>query len=168
MTNGFDPRELLERLSARGVDFVVIGAVAARLFGATRLTDDLDVCYSAERANLKALGEVLVGLNARLKGVAEDVPFVPDERTLARVELLTLVTELGELDVLTSPSGAPPYRELKRRSKRVDIGSATVHVAALEDLIAMKEAAGRDKDLLDLKELRKVRRLRRREGVADD
>jgi len=168
MAESFDPRALLERLAARGVDFVVIGAVAARLFGATRITEDLDICFSTAKPNLAALGEVMVGLNARLKGIDENLPFVPDERTLSRVQLLTLATDHGELDVLTRPSGAPPYEELKRRSKLVDIGSTAVHVAALEDLIAMKEAAGRDKDLLDLQELRKVRRLRRRVGSNDE
>ena len=165
MADGFDPRRLLESLNAGGVDYVVIGGIAARLFGGTRVTEDLDICYSTEAANLKALGKVLTELNARLKGVEDDVPFVPDERTLSRTQVLTLETDDGGLDVLARPSGAPPYRELRRRAEVVDIESTTVRIASLDDLIAMKEAAGRDKDLLDAKELRKLRRLGRRVGT---
>jgi predicted nucleotidyltransferase len=160
----FDPRAILERLSARGVDYIVVGAVAARLFGTTRLTDDLDICYSTEKGNLRALGEVLIALEARLAGVDDQVPFVPDERTLARVQILTLETVYGRFDLMTQPEGGPTYRELKRRAETVDIGTTSVLVASLDDLIAMKEAVGRDKDLLDAKELRKARRLRRQTG----
>jgi hypothetical protein len=166
MAESFDPRTLLERLSAAGVDFVVVGAVAARLFGTTRVTDDLDICFAPDSANLAALGKVLVEAKARLTGVEEDLPFVPDERTLSRVQILTLTTDAGQLDLMTRPEGAPPYEQLKRRAQLVDIGSVTVRVAALDDLIAMKQAASRDKDVLDLKELRKVRSLRR--GRGDD
>ena len=46
------------------------------LHGSSRATFDLDVCFATDRANLDALGEVLVGLDARLKGVKEAVPRV--------------------------------------------------------------------------------------------
>lgn len=94
----------------------------------------------------------------------EDLPFVPDERTPSRLQILTLATDAGQLDLMTRPDGAPPYGQLKRRAQLVDIGSVTVRVAALDDLIAMKQTASRDKDVLDLKELRKVRSLRRGRG----
>lgn len=162
MNGVFDPRQLLEALTARGVDFVVVGGIAARILGATRNTDDLDVAYATDEQNLRALGEVLVGLNARLLDVKEDVPFVPDERTLKNVQLLTLETEHGRLDVMTRPDGSPPYRQLKSRARREDLGSFSVLVASINDLIDMKEASDRDKDRLDAKELRKVRSLERR------
>ena len=66
-----------------------------------------------------------------------------DERTLSRVEVLTLVTTLGELDVLARPVGAPSYARLRGRAERFDIGGVVVNVAAIDDLIAMKRAAGR-------------------------
>jgi hypothetical protein len=163
-----DAGAILRRLVERGVEFVVIGGIAAVLHGSARNTFDLDICFATDHdANLAALGDVLLALGARLKGVEEDIPFVPDRGTLRQVELLTLVTSSGELDVLSRPPGAPPYQELRRRADRYDLGGFNVSVASVDDLIAMKEAAGRPKDLLDIEELEAIKRLRRRIGHHD-
>jgi hypothetical protein len=154
---------ILRRLVERGVDFVVIGGIAAVLHGSARNTFDLDISFAPDDANLAALGDVLTALGARLKGLDEDVPFVPDTRTLRQSEVLTLVTSFGELDVLARPSGAPAYEELRRHADRYDLGGFNVSVASVDDLIAMKQAAGRPKDLLDIEELEAIKRLRRRE-----
>jgi hypothetical protein len=156
------PDEILRRLVERGVDFVVIGGIAGVLHGSARNTFDLDICFATDEANLVALGDVLTALGARLKGVEEEVPFVPDARTLRQVELLTLVTSLGELDLLARPPGAPAYQELRRNADRYDLGGFNVSVASIDDLIAMKQAAGRAKDLLDIEELEAIKRLRQR------
>jgi len=139
---------------------VVIGGIAAVLHGSARLTYDLDLCFAPDAANLSALGEVLVALDARLRGVDEPVPFVPDAATLRSIEVLTLATRLGDLDVLARPAGAPTYEALRRGAERYDLGGFSVLVAAVEDLIAMKRAAGRPKDLADVAELEAILRLR--------
>jgi hypothetical protein len=87
---------------------------------------------------------------------------VPDARTLRQVELLTLVTSLGELDVLVRPPGALAYHDLRRNADRYDLGGFNVSVASIDDLITMKLAAGRAKDLLDVEELEAIKRLRHR------
>jgi predicted nucleotidyltransferase len=154
--------EILGRLTARGVDFVIVGGIAAVLHGSARNTFDLDICFATDQANLDALGEVLVDLKASLRGVAERVPFVPDGQTLRNVELLTLSTAAGNLDLLAVPPGAPPYERLRRNADRYDLGELTVLVASVEDLIAMKPSAGRPKDLQDIEELQAIGRLRKR------
>ncbi len=156
----FKPREILGLLTARGVDFVVIGGYAAVLHGSPRVTQDLDITFDTDVPNLRALGKVLTELRARLSGVDEEVRFVPDERTLARVELLTLETDLGRLDLLALPAGAPRYAELRQHAARFDVGGLLVRVADIPQLIAMKEVAGRPKDLADIAELDAIARLR--------
>ena len=155
-----DAERILRALVARGVDFVVIGGIAAVLHGSARNTFDLDVCFATDDVNLDALGDVLVELGARLRGVPDDVPFMPDARTLRRIEVLTLATVAGDLDVLARPSGAPGYAALRRRAERFDLGGFAVLVASVEDLIAMKQAAGRAKDVQDVAELEAILRLR--------
>jgi hypothetical protein len=138
---------------------VVIGGIAAVLWGSARMTFDLDICFATDNANLEALGKVLVDLGAQLKGVEEELPFVPDVTTLRRVELLTLKTTAGELDLLARPTGAPGYDVLRKRAARVDLGDFNILISSLDDLIAMKRAAGRTKDLADVEELEAIRDL---------
>jgi hypothetical protein len=104
---------------------------------------------------------VLVELNARLRGIDEPVPFIPDGRTLRNVSLLTLSTDSGWLDLLVDPPGGPPYVELRKRAREVDIGGVVVRVADIDDLIAMKKAAGRLRDLADIDELEAIKELER-------
>jgi nucleotidyltransferase AbiEii toxin of type IV toxin-antitoxin system len=156
----FDAKRLLRALLDGGVDFVVIGGVAAVLHGSARATFDLDVCFASNADNLEALGSTLVGLHAQLRGVSEAVPFAPDAAALRRIEGLTLTTTAGDLDVLRAPSGAPRYDVLRGHADRFDVGGFEVRVASVEDLIAMKTAAGRPKDLGDVEELEAILRLR--------
>jgi predicted nucleotidyltransferase len=155
---------LLGRLANAEVDFIVVGGVAVAFQGYARSTKDLDITYATDKENLQRLGEVLIAVHARLRGVPEDVPFVPDDRTLARTRLLTLDTDDGGLDLLADPPGAPPYENMRARADRVDFDGIVIAVAALDDLLAMKRAAGRPQDLADVEALEVARRLRAEEG----
>lgn len=152
---------------AAEVDFVVIGGVALSLHGADRPTKDLDICFSTDRENLDRLGKALVDLKATLWGLKEKVPFVPDARTLSRVTALTLRTPLGLLDVLASPPGAPRYGTLSGKASRTELAGNPLLYASLDHLIAMKEAAGRPRDLADLEVLKAIRRLQRGDPARD-
>ena len=159
-----DVNEILARLTEGGVDFVVIGGVALILSGSARLTRDLDIVFGPDAENLDALGEVLVGLDARLRAVEEEIPFVPHARTLDNSQLLTLATAAGWFDVHRQPDGAPPYPELRANAERVSLGDFTVLVASPDDMIAMKRAAGRPQDLADIEEWEAIKRLRAQLG----
>jgi hypothetical protein len=161
----FRPGFILGVLITHGVDFVVIGGVAAILHGSARNTYDLDICFARDDANLAVLGRALIELEARLRSVADDVPFVPDASTLRRIETLTMTTVGGEFDILASPDGAPPYAKLRQNAERYDLGAFAVLVASIDDLLAMKRAAGREKDIADIGELLAIARLRAR-GVS--
>jgi predicted nucleotidyltransferase len=155
-----DVAELLRRLTAGGVDFVIIGGIAMVLLGSARLTRDLDIVFAPDEGNLEALGRVLVALEAHPREVDEDIPFVPDAATLRNIELLTLETSHGWLDVHRIVDGAPKYESLRRRTERVDLGDFFVLVASSDDLVEMKGAAGRAQDLADIEDLEAIKRLR--------
>jgi predicted nucleotidyltransferase len=160
----FSPISLLRPLVERGVDFVVIGGIAMIAHGSARITRDLDISYAPDAINLDLLREVLVALNARLRGIAEPVPFVPDGRAIRNTEILTLMTDAGPIDLQRMPPGAPTYAQLRAGAERMEIGGVGVLVASLDDLEAMKRAAGRPIDRIDLEEIEVIRRLRRRLG----
>lgn len=153
---------LLQRLADAGVDFLVIGGVAVFFQGYARFTKDLDIVYATDAANLERLGQVLVDLGARLRGVSEDVPFVPDPRTLKRTQILTLDTPLGSIDLLVDPSGADRYEAMRERADLVDLDGVAFRVVAVEDLLSMKRAAGRPQDVADVDALLTAQRVARR------
>jgi hypothetical protein len=152
----FDPLGALSVLIDEGVDFVLIGGLAARLRGSPSITDDLDICHSKETPNLERLVAALRRMNAKLRG-AEDVPFKLDAQSLKNGENFTFITDFGPLDCLALPAGLNGYEDLTRTAEMTDMNGLTLAVASLEDLIRMKRAAGRPQDLIELEILGALR-----------
>jgi predicted nucleotidyltransferase len=67
------------------------------------------------------------------------------------------------LESLADPPGAPPYEVMRDRADRVELDGVVVAVAALDDLLAMKRAAGRPQGLADIEALEVARRLKAEE-----
>ena len=166
----FRPTALIGALVRAGIDFVVIGGVAVVVQASPRFTRDLDISYATDTANLERLGTLLVALDARLRGVEEDVPFIPDARTLRHTQMLTLTTRDGDLDLLVDPPGSPGYPALRRHADVVELDGESVRIASLEDLIEMKRAAGRPQDQIDIESLEvarsRLRGTRRKPGAG--
>jgi len=153
----FDPLRLFRELNDGGVRYVVIGALAGRLLGSPTLTRDLDICHATDPDNLRALAAVLGKLNARLRGTDDDVPFQLDARSLAAGDSFTFSTAAGDLDILGTPAGTSGYDELLRTAQATDLDGLTVQVVGIDELIRMKRAAGRPKDLIELEVLGALR-----------
>jgi hypothetical protein len=109
-----------------------------------------------EPANLERLATLLRQLSARLRGAPSDVPLQPDGRALSEGGNFTFDTDLGSIDILAHPTGSPPYDQLREAAMTIAVEGRTVRVASLDHLIAMKEAAGRPKDLLQASEYRVI------------
>jgi hypothetical protein len=153
----FDPIQGLRVLDEYGVHYVVIGGVAGALHGSPSITQDLDICYERSPDNLERLARALESVNARLRGAPPDVPFILDARTLARGDFFTFSTDVGPLDLLGTPSGSGGYDALVRNAHTFELDGLPVRVASLEDLMAMKRAAGRPQDLKELEILGALR-----------
>jgi hypothetical protein len=70
----------------------------------------------------------------------------------------TFNTDAGPLDCLGSPAGSGGYGALERAATVKHLGDGLdVKVAAIEDIMLMKKAAGRPKDLIELEILGKLR-----------
>ena len=158
LSRAFDPLRALGTLTERGVRFVVIGGYAAALWGSPSVTVDTDICYARDASNLDALAAALRQLNARLRGPDAEVPLILDAKTLAMGDHFTFDTDAGPLDCLGLPAGSGGHEALERAAAVKDLGgSLEVKVAALEDIMLMKKAAGRPKDLIELEILGKLR-----------
>jgi len=90
---------LLRVLLHHGIDFLVVGGVAAQLAGAPILTLDLDVLYDKSPGNLDRLLAALREIKARYRDPAGR-HIEPDREKLETLRMHLLLTELGALDLL--------------------------------------------------------------------
>lgn len=155
--SSFEPRLILEALLEHGVDFVLIGGLAGIARGSAYPSYDVDIACERDPDNLERLASAVVELDARLRGTPADVPFLLDAKTFEAGTHFTFETKFGALDILSDPVGATRYSELKAEAgSELLVEGLAISVASLDHLIAMKEAAGRPKDLLMASEYRVI------------
>ncbi len=146
--------ELLLQLVQGDVRFVVIGGLALGSWGVVRGTKDCDIVPDPAPDNLDRLAHVVAGLGGHVHlGEA----LLGSERSIAALlrggERALIATQLGDLDVVQGLEGVLPYAELRTGAIDVELLGVTIAICALEHLRAMKRAAGRPRDLVDLDDL---------------
>ena len=151
-----DLKVALRALSVRGVEFIVIGGVAAALNGAPVSTFDLDIVHSRTEENVGRLLEALADLDACYRE-KPDQRIRPDGRLLAGPGHHLLMTSAGPLDILGAVVTGEVFEDLRWDSVRVDLGQGlSVGVLGLRALIRIKEALGRERDRAVLPILRRT------------
>ena len=159
-----DYAKVLRVLSDAGVEFVLIGGVAANLHGSARATFDVDVVYSRKRTNLAKVVEALGPYNPYLRGAPPGLPFQFDLATVRNGLNFTLSTGLGDVDLLGEVAGGGNYEQLLSHSVEIDAFGIRCRCVTLERLIQLKRAAGRPKDLESIAELQLLLETRRKRG----
>jgi predicted nucleotidyltransferase len=145
--------DLLRTLAEGGVEFIVVGGVAAAALGSARSTLDLDLVYRRSDDNLRALAGALASHRPYLRDIPAGLPFRLDFDTLRAGLNFTLVTDLGWLDLLGEVAGGGRYEDILPHSTELQVFGFACRLVDLEMLIRMKKAAGRPKDLEVLAEL---------------
>jgi hypothetical protein len=161
----FFPERILEVLIEHGVQFVMIGGLAAALHGSELATVDLDITPLRSHDNLTKLSSALTQLHARIRseGVDGGLPFAHTAMSLAAAGVWNLLTDFGDLDISFVPSGTEGYTDLRKGAVAIEIFGFVTTVASLADVIRSKEAAGRPKDLIAVPHLRRLLALINRE-----
>lgn len=144
---------LLGALVDAGVEFIVVGGAAATAHGASRLTQDIDVVYARDPANLARITLALEGHAPYPRGAPPGLPFVFDAQTLRNGGNFTLRTDLGDIDLLADITGGGDYRALLPDTVTVHAFGRNVRCLGLRRLIEVKRAAGRPKDFEAIAEL---------------
>lgn len=144
---------LIQTLAKEGVEFILVGGVAATAHGSARLTLDLDVVYSRRPENLRRLVQALGPSKPYLRGAPPGLPFQWDVATLERGLNFTLTTELGPVDLLGEIPGGGMFQDLEPGAIRLTVFGVDCLCLSLSQLIRSKRAAGRPKDLEALAEL---------------
>ena len=143
-----DAEQLLKLLKENHVKFVIIGATAFPVHGFSRATLDIDIFIKPEKTNAQRT----------LKALKE---FGYDVTDLTIDELLTkkvLIRQyLIETDIHPIVTGAT-FEKVWKNKLKAKFGKTFVWFASLDDLITMKKAASRTKDIEDLKYLRRLKK----------
>jgi len=105
--------QAVQALVDEGVDFVIVVGWSAILHGSSMPTDDLGICYSGTTENLKRLARTLAPFRPRRRGIPENQPFVWDDVTLRNASLLTLSTDLGDINLLAEITGVGGFVQVK-------------------------------------------------------
>lgn len=158
--------ELLGTLGRHGVLYVLIGGLGAVAHGFAEATTDVDITPATTRANLKRLAEALNELGARLLlrsdgSTPEVLELRFDEHTFDAFQTLSARTRYGDLDIALRPDAPRPqgffdYSRLSKNAVEKTAFGLRIQVAALEDIIASKAAAGQPRDLAKLPGLRRL------------
>lgn len=135
------------------VEFIIIGGLSATFHGSARITYDLDICYSRSAANISRIVKALAPFRPRPRGFPKELPFLWDVTTLRNSTILTLQTELGEIDLLAEVSGLGTFEVIRPQSLEVQAFERAVFTLDLPSLIRAKKATGREKDISHLSEL---------------
>jgi predicted nucleotidyltransferase len=156
-----DIQKILQELVDGEVDFLIIGGVAVGYHGHVRATKDVDVVPAPDSDNLKRLAHVLQELDARVEGANEFAEGeLPDPLDPAALELggnWVLSTRLGRLDVMQWIGDAALWPDLGPNAIEDQVAGLPIKIVSFDDLVRLKELAGRPEDLMDLQRLREAR-----------
>jgi hypothetical protein len=150
-----DVRDFLYTLHGHAVRFMIVGGEAVIFYGHVRLTGDIDVFFDRSADNADRL---LAALDDFWHGV------IPGIRCAEELRKPGVVFQFGlppnRIDLLNEIDGVA-FEDAWPRRTEVEIAQGAERISfsylGLEDLIANKRAAGRPKDLDDLRFLEAVR-----------
>jgi predicted nucleotidyltransferase len=156
-----DIQGIFEALNRGDVEFLVIGGVAVGFHGFVRGTKDVDVVPSPEPENLERLVGVLSALDAQIEGAddfkGEELPDPLDPEALGLGGNWVLRTRLGRFDIMQWVGDDALWDKLSPTAVEAEIGGLPIKFASYENLVSLKEQAGRPQDLIDLQRLREAR-----------
>src|SRR3954468_6758163 len=141
---------LLAALCDSGVEFIIVGGVAAVFQGAPISTTDLDIVHRRSPANVARLLEVLLNIDAIIRYDLARRGLRPTAEMLAGTGKINLSPSLGPIDPLCELDAGQGYDELLPHSISVRDEGRLLHVLDLPTLIAAKTKAGRTKDRMAL------------------
>jgi hypothetical protein len=155
-------RDLIGALDRAAIRYCLVGGVAVNLHGIPRLTYDVDLVVAVDPESLRKLRQLLEQMGLRCRAPIElESLSDPAERARLRAEKnLRAVTftdpdnPLREVDVLVNPD--VDAMAVIERAELLDADGLPLRVASLEDLIAMKRAAGREQDIADAEHLERL------------
>ncbi|MGS5086093.1 DUF6036 family nucleotidyltransferase [Hydrogenophaga sp. A37] len=156
--------DLFAALNRHQVGYVLIGGLAVALHGVERNTMDVDVCVVVTPDNLARLAAAARELKLQPMlpvslSALEDIETLKRWHTERHLQAFALRSDQlagVTLDILLFPPVNP--QDMVQRAQRLDIAGVQVPLACIDDLIALKQSAGRPIDLADIEHLKRLQK----------
>ena len=129
---------LLKGLSEAGIEFIVVGGLAAVAQGAPVTTFDLDIVHKQTDGNIRRLLTFLKSIDAYQRRPDEKI-IIPTEKDLTAKGHLLLNTRLGPLDILAFIEQGRGFKELLADAVEIQLYGFKVYVLSLQTLIELKQ-----------------------------
>ena len=144
-----DMKELIRMLNEQGVEYLLVGGYAFGVHAQPRATKDLDLFIRADARNSNAVFKALCKYGAPIHGLtAKDFR---DAKTGLQIGMPP-----NRIDILQQISGVTFDEAWKDHINAMIEGDTPTYVISRENLIKNKLAAGREQDLLDVKQIQKA------------
>lgn len=151
--------QILKRLNEQGVDFILIGGMAAIVHGSPVVTNDIDVCVSFSPENIPKILAALLPINSRIRSHPKKMLLSDVIGNLNNIKNLYLSTDLGNIDLLGELPGVCSFEELRNRTVMLEIApDLSCKVLDIDTLIAAKRVAARMKDKLTIQHLEAIKK----------
>lgn len=146
------------------VKYLIAGGMAVNLYGIPRFTKDLDILIETSSPNLNRLKKALESLGYRPKvPVTLEAFLIPGnwkkwkkEKGMVAFNLYRPDQPFAEIDLLIGTT--LQFHEAASSSFAVSAGKLRLNLVGIDDLIKMKREAGRERDLSDIKSLKKLKK----------
>ncbi len=145
------------------VNYLVVGGVASVLYGNPRFTKDLDILVDSKTKNLKKLIKAFSDLKFVPRVPVKPEEFISEENRRKWKEekgmlAFTFINPRKAFEVVDILTESPfPFKKAYGRKTFFALGTIRVPTIGREDLIHMKQKAGRIQDLQDIEILKAVR-----------
>jgi hypothetical protein len=139
----FEPLPVLRALARHGVEYVLIGGLAAVLQASPLPTYDIDITPAPSAANARRLRAALADIDAIALTDVEDA-----KQALRKHLDVSFSTPFGHIDLHHKPAGFENYAALRRNARSMQLEpDLTVLVSPLRDLIHSRTTAGDQRQL---------------------
>ena len=158
--------EILREFQNQKVKYVIVGGTAFNLLGGLRNTYDLDILVEMSDKNLAKVVKILKKKRYKVKQPVDPAGIVDKaiREDWIRNKGMKAFNfykddEMKEVDIIIkSPLS---FKQARRTAERLRSGNIALYVISIDNLIKMKSSTGRDVDKLDIKQLKKIKELRK-------
>ncbi len=156
-------KKVFTELNKKKIKYVIVGGVAVNLYGYSRFTGDIDIMIAMTNTNLDKMDKIAneLGYIDRLPIKIQELGdkkklnnFIKEKGLKAYTFISNKKPQL-DIDILVSES--INFEKYYKNKSTIKVWETKLPVVSIEDLIKMKKKANRDKDLLDIEALLKLK-----------